>query len=150
MFVCHGNICRSPMAELLFKDMLKKKGLAGIITVASAGTSAEELGNPVHHGTKNLLAELGIDVAGKYAVKLNSSDYNAYDWFLGMDSANIRNMNRIFSGDPLKKVRSLLDFTSSPRDIADPWYTGDFKQTYRDILEGLQAFFDSEIPVKHV
>lgn len=148
MFVCHGNICRSPMAEFLFKDMLNKRGLSGCVAVASCGTSAEECGNPVHYGTKRILSGLGIDTSGKYAARLNASDYNKYDWFLGMDSANIRNMVRLFAGDPSNKVRRLLDFTSSPRDVLDPWYTGDFDLAYKDILEGLNAFFASEISGK--
>lgn len=127
------------------KDMLVKKGLEGLVLVNSRGTSAEELGNPVHYGTKHILTKLGIDSTGKYAAKLQSSDYDEYDWFLGMDSANIRNMNRIFYSDPKHKVRRLLDFTEFPGDIADPWYTGDFEETYTDIIKGLNAFFNSEI-----
>lgn len=139
LFVCHGNICRSPMAEFVMKDMVKKQGLDPGFVIASAATSTEEIGNGVHPGTRKKLASLGISTAGKTARQLKRGDYGSYDWLLGMDGANIRNMLRILGGDPEGKVRRLLDFSPSPRDIADPWYTGDFDVTYDDILEGCTA-----------
>ncbi len=139
LFVCHGNICRSPMAEFVFKDMVKKAGLEKQFMIASAATSMEEIGNPVHYGTRNKLRKYNISVAGKYAVRMERSDYDKYDYLIGMDSANIRNMLRITGSDPKKKVCRLLDFTAHPRDIADPWYTGNFDLTYDDILEGCTA-----------
>lgn len=139
LFVCHGNICRSPMAEFLFKDLVTKNNLSQKFYIASAATSTEEIGNPVHHGTRSKLAEYGIRVDGKRAVQLKQSDYNDYDYLIGMDEWNIRNMLRILGKDPQHKVCRLLDYTDSPRDIADPWYTGNFDTTYEDILEGLQA-----------
>lgn len=139
LFVCHGNICRSPMAEFVLRDMVEKRGMGNRFVIASAATSTEELGNPVHPGTRRLLAGLGISTAGKTAVQLTRADYDRYDWLLGMDSRNLRNMQRILSGDPAGKVRLLLDFTAHPRDIADPWYTGDFDATYADVQEGCEA-----------
>lgn len=143
LFVCHGNICRSPMAEFLFKDMIEKKGQSNAFEIASAATSTEEIGNPVHRGTKAKLQELGISTSGKVAVQLTKADYDYYDYLLGMDEWNIRNIMRIIGSDPRHKVRRLLDYSDSPRDIADPWYTGDFQRTYEDILEGLTAMYDS-------
>lgn len=138
-FVCHGNICRSPMAEFLFKDLVKKRNLENRFYIASAATSREEIGNPVHHGTRNKLRQHGISVSGKYAVQMEKQDYGKYDYILGMDKYNISNMLRILGGDPDGKVRRLMDFTSRPRDVADPWYTGDFDATYDDIMEGCEA-----------
>lgn len=140
LFVCHGNICRSPMAEFILKDMVKKQGIADQFCIASAATSTEEIGNPVHYGTRNKLAQYGISVAGKYAVQMEKSDYAKYDFLLGMDEWNIRNMKRITGKDPEHKIHMLLDFTKNPRAIADPWYTGNFDVTYDDIKEGCEAF----------
>ena len=140
LFICHGNICRSPMAEFLLKDIVQKRGVADDFFIASAATSTEEIGNPVHYGTRNKLAQYGISTAGKYAVQLRRDDYDKYDYLLGMDEWNIRNMLRILKQDPEKKVHRLLDFSNNPRDIADPWYTGNFDVTYQDIMEGLEAF----------
>ncbi len=140
MFVCHGNICRSPMAEFLMKDMVKKQGREAEFFIASSATSTEEIGNPPHPGTRKKLAEFNISTAGKQAVQLTKADYDKYDYFLGMDSMNIRNMLRIFKDDPQNKVMRLLDFTDVPRDIRDPWYTGNFDETYEDIREGILAF----------
>lgn len=140
LFVCHGNICRSPMAEFLLKDIVQKRGVADDFYIASAATSTEEIGNPVHYGTRNKLAQYGISTTGKYAVQLRRDDYDKYDYLLGMDEWNIRNMLRILKQDPEKKVHRLLDFSDNPRDIADPWYTGNFDVTYQDIMEGLEAF----------
>lgn len=146
LFVCHGNICRSPMAEFVLKDMVEKRGLGSQFTIASAATSTEELGNPVHPGTRKKLAALGISTAGKRAVQLQRGDYAVYDLLLGMDSANIRNMLRILGGDPEGKVRRLLDCSAAPRDIADPWYTGNFDVTYDDILDGCTALLETLVP----
>ena len=142
LFVCHGNICRSPMAEFVLRDMAEKRGIRDRLIVASAATSAEELGNPVHPGTRRLLAGLGISTAGKTAVQLTRADYERWDWLLGMDSRNLRNMQRILGGDPAGKVRLLLDFTAHSRDIADPWYTGDLDATSADVREGCAALLD--------
>lgn len=128
------------MAEFLFKDLVARRGLADQFEIASAATSREEIGNPVHWGTREKLRECGISVAGKYAVQMTRADYKKYDYLLGMDQYNIRNMSRIVGSDPEGKIRRLLDFTDHPRDIADPWYTGNFDATYRDIMEGLEAF----------
>ena len=138
LFVCHGNICRSPMAEFVFRDMVKKAGLDDKIYVASAATSREELGNPVHPGTRAKLSPLGISTKGKYAVQMTREDYENYDHILAMDSYNIRNIHRITGGDPQNKIKRLLDFSKRPRDIADPWYTGNFDDTYNDICEGCE------------
>ena len=139
LFVCHGNICRSPMAEFVFRNMVKKAGLSDKIHIASAATSREELGNPVHHGTVAKLAPLGISTKGKYAVQMTKADYDEYDLLLAMDQYNVRNMLRIVGSDPDNKIMRLLDIADNPRDIADPWYTGNFDVTYNDIVEGCNA-----------
>ena len=138
LFVCHGNICRSPMAEYIMRDMLKKRGITGVLT-ESAATSTEELGNGVHRGTAAVLSRLGIDCSDKTARQMTRSDYDKFDLLIGMDSANIRNMERISRGDPAGKICRLLDFTGAPRDISDPWYTGDFELTYSDVREGCEG-----------
>lgn len=143
LFVCLGNICRSPMAEFVMKDMVEKAGKADDFFIASAATSNEELGNPVHQGTRARLAREGISVAGKTAVQVKHSDYDKYDYIIGMEERNIVNMHRIFGGDPQKKINRLLDFTDTPGDIADPWYTGKFDLTYEDVCRGCQAILDS-------
>lgn len=142
LFVCHGNICRSPMAEFVMKDMVNKAGLSQAFYIASAATSTEEIGNPVHYGTRNKLREVGISTAGKYAVQLTRQDYNKYDYLIGMDSANIRNMNRMLGGDPDGKIHKLLEYAGSQREIADPWYTGNFEETYSDVVEGCSALLE--------
>ena len=142
LFVCLGNICRSPMAEFVFRDLVQKQGLGERFHVASAATSTQELGNPVHPGTRRRLAQEGISTWGKTAVQLCRRDYQKYHWLIGMEQRNVSGMLRILGGDPEGKVRRLLDFTPSPRDIADPWYTGDFNRTYDDILEGCQGLLD--------
>lgn len=142
LFVCHGNICRSPMAEFVLRDMISKRGLEGKFLVRSAATSAEEIGNPVHYGTKRLLKEHNIDYSQRRAIRLCAADYGRYDYIIGMDSENMSEMRKIFGGDPEGKLRLLLDFTDKPTDIADPWYTGDFETTYRDISLGCTAFLD--------
>lgn len=141
LFVCHGNICRSTMAEFVMKDLVEKAGITDI-EIASAGTSSEELGNPVHYGTRQKLAEHGISCAGKFARQMNRSDYAAYDLLIGMDNANIRNMNRVCGGDPENKISRLLDHTNRPGEVADPWYTGNFEETWCDVLAGCQALLN--------
>lgn len=140
LFVCLGNICRSPMAEFLLKDMVKKKNLDNIFLIESAGTSNEEEGNTVHYGTRKKLSEIGISTDGKYARKLIKTDYEKYDYILAMEERNVRDSIRIFGGDKENKVQRLLDYSKNPRDIADPWYTGNFEETYDDIMEGLERF----------
>lgn len=140
LFVCHGNICRSPMAEFVFNDLVKKRGITGVFS-QSAATSTEEIGNGVHYGTAAILRRLGIDYSAKRARQITRADFSEYDLIVGMDSANIRNIKR-FSGGGDEKVRLLLDFTDSPRDISDPWYTGDFERTYRDVLEGCEGLLE--------
>lgn len=143
LFVCHGNICRSPMAEFLLKERVKKLGLDDKFEIASAATSREEIGNPVHYGTRNKLAEFGISVAGKYARQMTMKDYQYYDYVLLMDRNNVRNLRYIIGEDTLHKVNLLLDFTNRKgQSIADPWYTGDFDITYDDIQYGLDGFMD--------
>ena len=136
MFVCPGNICRSPMAEFLLKDMVEKRGIADCFVIESAATTSEELGNPVYLGTRKRLAEEGISVEGKTAKRLRSADYDDFDLFIGMDSENMRDMGRIFGSDPDGKVYKMLEFAGVERDVADPWYTGDFDATYDDIHAG--------------
>ena len=136
LFVCHGNICRSPMAEFVMKDLVKKAGLEKQFQIASAATSTEEIGNPVYPPARKKLAEHGVACSGKTARQLQKSDYQVFDYLIGMDAANRRNMLRICGGDPMGKIHLLLDFTKRPKDVADPWYTGDFEKTWQDVLEG--------------
>ena len=146
LFVCHGNICRSPMAEFLLKDLVKKKDIADQFYIRSAATSTEEIwngvGNPVHPGTKRKLAEAGISCEGKGAVQLTKADYENYDYLICMDAWNLKNTAVICGRDKDKKVYRLLDFTDDKRDVADPWYTGDFEKTYEDIRKGLEGFLN--------
>ena len=143
MFVCHGNICRSPMAEFILKKMVAEKGSTDKFIIASSATSTEEIwngvGNPVYPPARDELKKHGIDPGGKRAVQLTFGDYAKYDYLIGMDSANIRNMHHILGGDPDKKISRLMDYTSRPGDVADPWYSGNFDITYRDVLEGCEA-----------
>ena len=143
MFVCHGNICRSPMAEFVLKDIIKKHGAQEKFYVASSATSTDELGNGVYPPVKSLLNSKGINTDGKYSVQLTKNDYNKYDIFIGMDSANIRNMHRIFGSDPENKIKKMMDYTSRGGDVADPWYTRDFNVAYDDIYEACLLLFDS-------
>ena len=142
MFVCHGNICRSPMAEFVFLDMVKKRGLDAVLSAKSSATSTEEIGNDVHRGTKAILTKYNIPFNRREATQLTRSDYGKYDLFVGMDSANIRNMHRIFGSDPDGKILKLLDLTDRGGDVADPWYTGNFEATYRDVTEGCEALIN--------
>nr|WP_325223925.1 low molecular weight protein-tyrosine-phosphatase [uncultured Oscillibacter sp.] len=143
LFVCHGNICRSPMAEFVMKDLVKQAGLEGQFQIASAATSTEEIGNSVYPPARRKLAEHGISCAGKTARQLTKADYAQYDLLIGMDRANIRNMNRICGGDPDGKIKLLLSYTDRPGDVADPWYTDDFDATWQDVMEGCQGLLKS-------
>ena len=143
LFVCHGNICRSPMAEFVMKDLVEKAGLSGNFEIASAATSAEELGNPVYPPARRKLAEHGLSCAGKTARRMTREDYDRWDLLIGMDEANIRNMTRITGGDPAGKIRLLLDFAGRHDEVADPWYTGDFQATWDDVTEGCAALLES-------
>ena len=136
LFVCHGNICRSPMAEYGMKDLVKKAGLEGEFSIASAATSTEEIGCPVYPPARRKLAEHGIGCAGHAARQLTAADYDHWDYLVGMDVANLRNMRRICGGDPEGKISLLLDWADRSGDVADPWYTGDFDATWRDVLAG--------------
>lgn len=139
LFVCHGNICRSPMAEYVMKHLVKTSGYEHDFYIASAATSREEIGNHIHYGTRNKLREMGIPTDNRVAVQMERSDYAKYDYLIGMDQWNYKNMIRIVGQDPENKISLLLDFTSRPGDIADPWYTGNFDETYRDVCEGCEA-----------
>ena len=147
MFVCHGNICRSPMAEFIFKKMLSERGLEKDFLVASSATSREEIignvGNPVYPPARAELGRHGISCDGKRAVQFTKADYEKYDLIITMDSMNVRNLMRIIGSDPDGKVKKLMDYTSRGGDVADPWYTGDFDVTYRDIYDGCEALLNS-------
>ena len=136
LFVCLGNICRSPMAEFVMKALVKKAGLASEFHIESAATSREEIGNPVYPPARRKLSEHGIACDGHAARQLTNQDYEKYDLLIGMDSTNLRNMQRICGGDPDGKLHLLMDYTDRPGDVADPWYTNDFEATWRDVLEG--------------
>jgi len=138
LFVCHGNICRSPMAEMVFKHLVRQRGLTGF-TVASAATSTEEIGNPVYPPARAVMARHGIPVEKRGARQLTRADYDAYDLLIGMDNANIRNMHRMLGGDPQGKIFRLMDFTHRPGEVADPWYSDRFDECYEDVLEGCEA-----------
>ena len=142
LFVCHGNICRSPMAEFVMKDLVKKAGQEDRFVIESAATSTEEIGNGVYPPARRKLAEHGIGCRGTTARQMTRSDYGRFDLLVGMDAWNIRNMRNICGGDPEEKIKMLMDFTRRPGDVADPWYTGDFESTWRDVLEGCQALLD--------
>ena len=139
LFVCHGNICRSPMAEFVMKDLVKKAGLASRFRIESAATSREEIGNPVYPPARRKLAEHGISCEGHAARQLTNQDYEEYDLLIGMDQANLRSMYRICGGDFSDKMSLLMEHTDHPGDVADPWYTGDFEATWLDVLSGCQG-----------
>lgn len=141
LFICHGNICRSTMAQYVFQDLVNRSGLSDSFYIDSAATSREEIGNPVHHGTRRKLREAGIPCGDHRARQMRASEYDEFDYIIGMDSWNIRNINRIIgNNDPDGKVSKLLDFTDRRgADIADPWYTGNFDVTYTDVKEGCEA-----------
>ena len=139
LFVCHGNICRSPMAEFVMKDLVRKAGLETRFVIESKAARRDELGNDTHYGTKAKLRQMGVPFAKRRATLLDRSDYEAYDYLIGMDEENMRDMLRLFGGDPNGKIYKLLRFADEDRDVADPWYTGNFDETYEDVLKGCTA-----------
>ena len=141
LFICHGNICRSPMAEFVMKDIVNRAGAGNRYYIESAATSTEEIGNSVYPPARRKLAEHGIGCAGKTARQLRRGDYKDFDLLIGMDSENLRNILRMCGGDPEGTVHLLMDYTPRPRSVADPWYTGDFDATWNDVEEGCQALF---------
>ena len=143
LFVCHGNICRSPMAEFVMKDLVQKAGLADQFYIESAATSTEEIGNEGYPPAKRKLAEHGIGCKGKKARQMRDNDYSRFDLLIGMDEWNIRNMTRICGGDPEGKIHKLLDYTKRKGDVADPWYTGNFEATWQDVTEGCQCLLNA-------
>lgn len=142
LFVCHGNICRSPMAEFVMKDLVRKANLQDKFEIASAATHYDEIGSPVYPPARRKLAEHGISCNGKTARLLEKGDYVHYDYLIGMDSANLRNMHRICDGDPMGKITLLMDWCEKRKDVADPWYTGDFDATWNDVTEGCSALLE--------
>ena len=142
LFICHGNICRSTMAESVFTHMVNTRGVAHLFEINSAATSREEIGNPPHYGTVSKLRQVGIPVVPHRAVQMTKADYDQYDYLIGMDSTNIRNMTRIAGGDPEGKIYKLTSFAGRSGDIADPWYTGNFDETYDDVLAGCQGLLE--------
>ena len=143
LFVCLGNICRSPMAEFVMKDLAAKEGLSDRFRIDSAATSDEEHGNPVYPPARRMLRSHGIDCSGHTARQMTRSDYDRYDLLIGMETRNLSSMRRICGGDSEGKIRRLLDYTNRPGDVADPWYTGDFESTWKDVNEGCRALLDS-------
>ena len=142
LFVCLGNICRSPMAEYIMKDLVSKAGLSERFEIASAATSAWEIGNPVYPPAQQKLAEHGIDCNGKTARQMTRLDYARYDYLIGMDESNLRDILQLVGGDPQHKVSLLMAHTDHPREVADPWFTGDFEATWQDVLEGCTALLE--------
>ena len=142
LFICHGNICRSPMAEFVMKQLVKNEGLEGQFEIASAATSTEEIGNPVYPPARRKLAEHGIGCEGKTARQMTRSDYQYYDYIIAMDRNNLRNLKRMFGEDIEHKISLLMDYTNRPNDVADPWYTGDFEATWVDVSEGCRGLLD--------
>ncbi len=142
LFVCLGNICRSPMAEFIFKEMVRRENLQDSFYIASAATSSEEIGNGMHYGAVRKMQEEGIPIANRSARKMTKQDYEEYDYIIGMEDRNVRNILGIVGGDEENKVYKLLDFSDNPRDIADPWYTRNFDRAYDDIVEGCKAFLN--------
>lgn len=140
LFCCHGNICRSTMAQSVMTHLVRQRGLTSQFYIDSAATSREEIGNPPHHGTVDKLRREGIPVVPHRAVQMTRADYDQYDYLIGMDSANIRNMTHIAGGDAKGKIYKLGFFSGQQSDIADPWYTGNFEETYREVLAGCQGF----------
>ena len=142
LFICHGNICRSTMAQFVFQHMVNDQGLKDKFHIDSAATSREEIGNPPHYGTVNKLRQEGIPVLKHRAIQMTKQDYKEYDYIIGMDAWTLRNMNRITGGDPDRQIHLLLDYSKHPRDNGDPWNTGNFDDTYRDVVEGCEALFE--------
>lgn len=147
LFICHGNICRSPMAEFVMKELVRRAGRQDEFLIESAATSREELGNDMHYGTRTKLREMGIPFERRAARQITPNDYNKYDYLVAMDDENIYYMSRCWAPDPEGKIVRLLSFAGKTRDIADPWYTGNFDQTYEDILEGCTAFLEKLIKI---
>ncbi len=137
--ICHGNICRSPLAQSVFTHLVNARGLSSQFHIDSMATSTEEIGNPPHRGTVRKLQEVGIPLIPHRAKQITWSDYSKFDYIIGMDTWNMRNLNRMLKGDPDKKLYKMLEFVGSNADVADPWYTGDFDATYRDVLAGCQG-----------
>ena len=146
LFVCHGNICRSPMAEFVMKKMVKDAGREAQFEIASAATSTEEIGNPVYPPARRILAEHGIGCAGKTARQMTRQDYDYFDQIIAMDRKNLRNLKRMFGEDTQHKISLLMDYTHRPGDVADPWYTGDFETTWRDVWDGCEGLLKSIMP----
>ena len=142
LFICHGNICRSPMAEFVMKQLVKNEGLEGQYEIASAATSTEEIGNPVYPPARRKLAEHGIGCEGKTARQMTRSAYQYYDYIIAMDRNNLRNLKRMFGEDTEQKISLLMDYTHRPSDVADPWYTGDFEATWVDVSEGCKGLLE--------
>ncbi|MBQ7942891.1 MAG: low molecular weight phosphotyrosine protein phosphatase [Lachnospiraceae bacterium] len=142
LMVCHGNICRSTMAQSVLTHMVKERHIDHLFEIESAATSREEIGNPPHYGTIGKLREVGIPVVPHRAIQMTRADYDYYDYIIGMDTANIRNMTRISDGDSQDKIYKMLSFAGIGRDVADPWYTGDFDETYRDVVTGCEGFLE--------
>ena len=143
LFVCHGNICRSTMAEFVMKDLVQKAGLADVFTIDSAACRRDEIGSDTHWGTKQKLREMGVPFTPRHARQITSADYAKYDWIIAMDGENMRDLQRLLGDDPEGKVCRMLDLTDHPRNIADPWYTGNFDATYDDVLKGCRALLSS-------
>lgn len=143
MFICLGNICRSPMAEFVMKELVRRAGEEKEFEIASSATSREEIGNDIHYGTRRMLEEMNIPFTRRAAVQLTRADYDKYDLLLAMDTSNLRNIERIMGGDPEGKVHLLLEYAGENRSIADPWYTGNFEETWRDVLRGCEALYKS-------
>lgn len=143
LFICHGNICRSPMAEFVMKKIVKDKGIADQFYIESAATSTEEIGNDIYPPAKAKMGEKGIPYERRGARQITRKDYEKFDYLIGMDEANRRNITRAMGGDPNGKVSLLLDFTDNPRAISDPWYTGDFETTYNEVVEGVLGFLET-------
>ena len=142
LFICHGNICRSTMAQSVFTYLAEQSGMADAFYIDSAATSREEIGNPPHYGTRRKLAEEGVPLIPHHARQMTRKDYLEFDYLIGMDSANIRNMERIAGGDPRNKIYKMLEFVGSSQDVADPWYTGDFEATWRDVMAGCSGLLE--------
>ena len=142
LFVCYGNICRSPMAEFMMRDLCEKKGVADKVFIESAATSTEELGNPVHRGTRAILDRLNIDYSKKRARQITKADYKNFDYIIGMEQMNKRDMLFAFNGDPDGKVSLLMDYTDTPHDVADPWWTHNFEVTYGDVKQGTEGLLE--------
>lgn len=143
LFVCHGNICRSTMAEFVMKDLVQKAGLADVFTIDSAACRRDEIGSDTHWDTKQKLREMGVPFTPRHARQITSADYAKYDWIIAMDGENMRDLQRLTHGDPAHKTALLLDFAGEHREVADPWYTGNFDATYDDVLKGCRALLSS-------